>query len=404
MSERIDPDRQEALATQTQLDGSVVNIELTLISIIQGVALSFLADHTRDVLVGVQLTFWPYAATGLLIIVLFWSRSLIHTLTVIRWPLELGHNFMYIACTLVETVTFTQLTNTMHWYALNTLFSLMIWVLFVLDLRMIRRRMRDSAGPIGSTLYAIVEREQRLNIRLFMPATVVFNLLAVVAIRVWPGFRIEAGGHVLIAVVQLASALGYLFYVIRFFTRISPLIVNTRREWRDDVLLWETRAFRLTPVQSWSTDKPSDTRLPGVRTRRMAAHHPAVLTAVLEGAPMRDPRGASDDLDRTTVSSECGSVLSLRHPHRPYGSDDEPALIQTCIFNSNPVRALRFSGRRWSRGSRNHGASGHGAPISEGGKSHGEEFQYLRRHPWHRRVAQRGWRRDVEAGGQGIVG
>jgi hypothetical protein len=237
MSERIDPDRQEALATQSQLDGSVVNIELTLISIIQGVALSFLADHTRDVLVGVQLTFWPYAATGLLIIVLFWSRSLIHTLTVIRWPLELGHNFMYIACTLVETVTFTQLTNTMHWYAMNTLFGLMIWVLFALDLRMIRRRMRDSAGPIGSTLYAIVEREQRLNIRVFMPATVVFNLLAMMAIWVWPGFLLDARSHVLIAVVQLAAALGYLFYVMRFFKRISPLIVNTRREWRDDVLL-----------------------------------------------------------------------------------------------------------------------------------------------------------------------
>jgi hypothetical protein len=237
MSERIDPDRSDALAVQTQLDGSVVNIELTLISIIQGVALSFLADHARDVLVSLQFIFWPYAATGLLIILLFWSRSLIHTLTVIRWPLDLSHNFMYIACTLVQTVTFTQLTNTGHWYALNTLFGLMTWALFALDLRMIRRRMRDSAGPIGSTLYAIVEQEQCVNMRYFMPATVVFNLLATVVVRLWPGALIDAGGHVMIAVAQLAAALGYLIYVMRFFARIIPLIVNTRREWRDDVVL-----------------------------------------------------------------------------------------------------------------------------------------------------------------------
>jgi hypothetical protein len=237
MDERIDPDRQEALATQTQLDGLVVNIELTLISIIQGVALSFLAEHARDVWVSGQLIFWPYTATGLLIIVLFWTRSLIHTLTVIRWPLELGHNFMYFACTLVETVTFTQLLNTVHWYELNTLFGLMIWGLFALDLRMIRRRMHDSAGPMGSTLYTIVEREQCVNIWVLMPATVVFNLLAMIAVRMWPGFFIDAGGHVMIATMQLAAAIGYLVYVMRFFTRISPLIVNTRREWRNDVLL-----------------------------------------------------------------------------------------------------------------------------------------------------------------------
>ncbi len=143
---------------------------------------------------------------------------------------------MYIACTLVEAVNFTQLTNPLHWYALNTLFSIMICVLFALDLRMIRRRISDSAGPIGSKLYAVVEQEQLLNIRLFMPATVVFNLLAMIAVLLWPVFLIEKGGHVIITQVQLAVALGYLLYVMRFFTRIVPLIVKTRQEWRDEVL------------------------------------------------------------------------------------------------------------------------------------------------------------------------
>jgi hypothetical protein len=68
------------------------------------------------------------------------------------------------------------------------------------------------------------------------PATVAFNLLAAVAVHRWPGALIDAGGHVMIAVAQLAAALGYLLYVMRFFTRIRPLIVTTRREWRDDVL------------------------------------------------------------------------------------------------------------------------------------------------------------------------
>jgi hypothetical protein len=52
----------------------------------------------------------------------------------------------------------------------------------------------------------------------------------------WPGALIDASGHVIIAVVQLAAPLGYLLYVMLFFTRIRPLIVTTRREWRDNVL------------------------------------------------------------------------------------------------------------------------------------------------------------------------
>jgi hypothetical protein len=237
MSEQPLASRIEAAAAQTRLDESVVNIELTLISIIQGVALSFLAETSRDILVDLRIAFWPYAVTGLLTILLFWSRSLIHTLTVIRWPLELGHNFLYIASTLVETITLTQLSHPLRWYLLNALFALMVWVVFALDLRMIRGRIRDSAGPIGSRLYAVVEREQSLNTTLFMPATVAFNFLAAIAVSFWPALLIEQGGHVVIALAQLAAAFAYLIYVTRFFSRIIPLIAGTRREWRDDVLV-----------------------------------------------------------------------------------------------------------------------------------------------------------------------
>lgn len=236
MTKRTPFDRIKASSTQIQLDKLVVNIELTLISIIQGVALYFLTDRSYDVLIRLQLTLWPYVITGLLIILLFWSRSVIHTLTVIRWPLDLSHNFIYIACTLVETVTFTQLPNTLHWYALNTLFSLIIWALFALDLRMIRRRMADSAGPASSKLYAIVEREQLLNIRFFIPASVVFNLLAMTAVRAWTGSPAEKTATLIIALMQAAAVFGYLIYVMRFFTRIVPLISVTRQEWYKDIL------------------------------------------------------------------------------------------------------------------------------------------------------------------------
>src|SRR6266850_6816974 len=170
MSDRIDTDRRDASVTQTQLDALVVTIELTLISIVQGVALSFLADQARAILVSGPFSSWPYVVTGLLIILLFWSRSLIHTLTVIRWPLEFVHNFFYIACALVEALAFTRLADPFEWFVLTAVFAFIVWALFVYDLRILKLREKDSAGPAGSQLYAMVRSDQSLNITIVIPA------------------------------------------------------------------------------------------------------------------------------------------------------------------------------------------------------------------------------------------
>ena len=111
----------------------------------------------------------------------------------------------------------------------------MAGILFALDLRLIRDRIADSAGEIGCRLYDIVEREQLLNIRLVIPATLIFNLLVVLAAYHWALPFVAKGGNVIVGIVQLGAPISYLFYVTRFFTRIIPLIVQTRQEWRDDV-------------------------------------------------------------------------------------------------------------------------------------------------------------------------
>src|SRR5215207_2489808 len=110
---------KEQSFTVKELDSLVMTIELTLVSIVQGVALAALAQASVPVVTGLSVAHWPYVASGLVVILLFWSRSLLHTFTVIRWPLEFGHNFLYIAGTLVESILFTQLASPLHWFALT---------------------------------------------------------------------------------------------------------------------------------------------------------------------------------------------------------------------------------------------------------------------------------------------
>src|SRR3954467_4348887 len=98
------------------LDPMIVEIELTLVSIIQGVALTILIECSREVIADWKLALWPYVLSGLLIIFVFWSRAVLHIMTLIRWPLEFGHNFLYIACALVEAILFAQLAQPQRWF------------------------------------------------------------------------------------------------------------------------------------------------------------------------------------------------------------------------------------------------------------------------------------------------
>jgi hypothetical protein len=219
-------------AARSELDSMVVEIELTLVSIIQGVALTVLIENAHAVIAEHQLFFWLYVVAGLFVIFVFWSRAVLHIITVIRWPLEFGHNFLYIACALVEAILFAQLGKPASWFGFGAAFIAIGWTLFVYDLRLIYGRMRDSAGEASNRLSARVLRDQWLNIAVLLPAVFLLNFLSAVLIRTWPEVFLTRNAHVWLIAVQVLGFAGYLIYVVRFYVNLAPLIVEARHEWR----------------------------------------------------------------------------------------------------------------------------------------------------------------------------
>ena len=211
-----------------ELDSVVINIELTLVSIIQGVALFFLTDNARGLLVTQHMSASLYVAAGLCVIFIFWSRSVIHTLTLIRWPLEFGHNFFYIACALGEAILFSRLDNPLAWFQLSTAYAGIVWLLFIYDMRLIRARIAESRADSERALYAFARSDQLLNIRLLAPLLIALNLLSAFAIWRWPQFFIARAGHIWLISIQLLSFIGYLFYTSRYFSAIAPLVLRSR--------------------------------------------------------------------------------------------------------------------------------------------------------------------------------
>ncbi len=210
----------------------IVEIELTLVSIIQGVALTVLIENASGVIANLQWAAWPYVLAGLFVILIFWSRAVLHIITVIRWPLEFGHNFLYIACALVEAISFAQLATPARWFGFGAAFIAVGWLLFAYDLRLIRARMRDSAGDTSNRLFALVIRDQWLNIGLLLPAVFVLNLICAMSIHVWPQVFLTRNGHIWLVTTQLVAFAGYLLYVLKFYVKLAPFIAQARAEWK----------------------------------------------------------------------------------------------------------------------------------------------------------------------------
>jgi hypothetical protein len=211
-----------------ELDSVVINIELTLVSIIQGVALFFLTDKTRALLSVQHVGALIYAGAGLCVIFVFWSRCVIHTLTLIRWPLEFGHNFFYIACALGEAILFSRLDSPPAWFQLSTAFAGIVWLLFIYDMRLIHARITESRDDSDRALYARARSDQLLNIRLLVPLLILLNFVCAFAIWRWPDLFIARAGHIWLISAQLVSFVGYLIYTGRYFAAIAPLVLRSR--------------------------------------------------------------------------------------------------------------------------------------------------------------------------------
>jgi len=211
-----------------ELDSVVINIELTLVSIIQGVALFFLTDNARGLLSKEHASAFLYVAAGLCVIFIFWSRSVIHTLTLIRWPLEFGHNFFYIACALGEAILFSHLGNPLAWFQLSAVFAGIVWLLFIYDMRLIHARIVESRNDSERALYTRARSDQLLNIRLLVPGLIALSLVSAFAIWSRPDLFITRAGHIWLINAQLFSFIGYLFYTTRYFSAIAPLVLRHR--------------------------------------------------------------------------------------------------------------------------------------------------------------------------------
>lgn len=213
------------LKNKEKLDGIVLDIEFLLISVVQGAALVTLADNSSNIMAKMQFEFWLYVLSGLLIILIFWSQSIIHALSFIDWPMDLSHSFLYFLMSLIEVMAFHQLTDPLKWFAFMIALFVVAGSLYVLDLNLINKhREHFSLTKPRKLLFEHIFKRQTLELKSFIPMGIGFNLLAFLAILFSPQIFLDSGYHVIFIALQVIFGFYILINSINSFKQRTKLI------------------------------------------------------------------------------------------------------------------------------------------------------------------------------------
>jgi hypothetical protein len=208
------------MITMTKLDEIALNIELVLISIIEAVALTFLGENAIRVMHDPQcLQYLPYVLAGLTILLVFWSQAILHAISFIRWPLRMEHMLLYFLAVFLQIIAYSEITDLVQWFFWWTIFSVLAFIIYVVDLRIIRQ--------MGSSefMHNVMERHIFEMIYL-VPVALAVNVVCTFLVFFLPSFFENPFAYASLGALQFLISIGALIDCVRNFRLRSVLLAK----------------------------------------------------------------------------------------------------------------------------------------------------------------------------------
>jgi hypothetical protein len=221
---------QETGAGDSDLESLATGIELTLASVLQGIAMAILIPRVADLIVGGEVAKLPYIPASLLLIFVVWVAFVMHSLSFITWPFDLTHNLLYFLVVTAETVLLTFLDRPAPWFLALAGFGLVTGINHWYNLRLLRRYEHRYATPAGRVLYAHIAADQRTSLG-FMAGYIVVGLFCAGVLRLQPEFGLpEELGWVVAGLVGVILPALHVAWQFRLVAERSKLIEQNKRE------------------------------------------------------------------------------------------------------------------------------------------------------------------------------
>jgi hypothetical protein len=199
---------EPAQAPSPELESLATSVELTLASVLQGIALAILVPKIVELITGGALAKLPYIPASLLLLFMVWVTLISHALSFITWPFDPLHNLLYFLIVTSEAVLLFFLDQPPQWFLSLFGFGVVFGFNFWYKQRLLRRSAARYTSPAARELYTHIAGEQRASLG-FMAGYCAIGLVGFAGLRLRP----ELG---------LAQELGWV--VTGFGAMILPLV------------------------------------------------------------------------------------------------------------------------------------------------------------------------------------
>ncbi|MBI1869361.1 hypothetical protein HYS11_00120 [Candidatus Gottesmanbacteria bacterium] len=156
---------------------------------------------------------------------IFWSQAIIHALSFIDWPLNLGHTFLYFLASFFEVLAFAQVEHPLKWFIFILAFLVIAAILYVYDLSLIQKHEKDFSTSLAKRqLYEHMYTRQVRELSRYVPFALAFNGLSAFLIYQLPDVFLGSHYHVILSALQAFFGLLLVFISYKSFMVRSRLI------------------------------------------------------------------------------------------------------------------------------------------------------------------------------------
>ena len=178
-------DAEASVAPNPELESLATSVELTLASVLQGIALAILVPKIVELITSGAVAKLPYIPASLLLLFMVWVTFISHAISFITWPFDPLHNLMYFLIVSSEAVLLFFLDQPVQWFlslfGLGLLLGFNCWY----NQGLLRRNAPRYTGAAARELYAHIMDEQRVGLQ-FMAGYCLLGLLGFVGLRLRP--------------------------------------------------------------------------------------------------------------------------------------------------------------------------------------------------------------------------
>src|SRR5215216_2804464 len=176
-----------AAATESnpELESLATGVELTLASVMQGIALAILVPKIVELITNGEVAKLPYIPASLLLLFMVWVMFIGHAISFITWPFDPLHNLLYFLIVSSEAVLLVFLDKPAQWFHALIAFALLVGFCCWYNQGLLQRNAARYASAAARKLFAHILDEQRVGLQ-FMAGYCLVGLAGFVGLQLRP--------------------------------------------------------------------------------------------------------------------------------------------------------------------------------------------------------------------------